>query len=102
MARLKYLKLPKKPKSSASVAVKQRFLEKVKAIKNANNERARINAENDKLTKQIAGISGTDVAPKAFAVANRFSAFNKPKRKSGAKKTTRKPAKKTARKKSRR
>lgn len=63
MAKLKYLKLPKKPKQSASVATLRNYLNKVAAVKKENQRRAGVNAEQDRLKKQVAAVSGTSVMP---------------------------------------
>lgn len=53
-------KLPKKPKASASVSVKENYLKKVTAIKKENDKRKREFESNKKknlaLSKKIAGI----------------------------------------------
>lgn len=56
MAKLKMKSYPKKPKVSASVAVKERYLAKCKEIDKENQRRKAENAKSDKLTKAIAGI----------------------------------------------
>lgn len=92
MAKLKYLKLPKKPKASASVATLRAYVDKVAAIKRTNQERAKINAEHDRLKKQVHSINGTHVMP-----GTRSSAIHhKPRRK---KSTTKKAVRKSARRK---
>lgn len=56
MAKLKLIKYPKKPKNSASVAVKERYLERVKEIDKENSRRKAENAKSDALSKKIAQI----------------------------------------------
>lgn len=56
MAKLKLLKYGKKPKATASVAVKENYLKKCKETDKENSRRKAENAKSDKLTKQIAGI----------------------------------------------
>jgi hypothetical protein len=84
MAKLKMLKLPKKPKAAASIAVKERYLAKVEALKKENQRRKGINDYAKKLDAQISGIGSAAVLP------NRFAAFSKRKKKkaSGPKKKT--------------
>lgn len=54
MAKLKMLKLPKKPKMSASVAVKERWLARVQEIKRENARRIALNKRSIELSKKIA------------------------------------------------
>lgn len=54
MAKLKLLKLPKKPKMSASVAVKERWLARVQEIKRENARRIALNKRSIELSKKIA------------------------------------------------
>lgn len=79
MANLKMLKLPKKPKSTASNSVMERYIARVKEIKKENTRREQLNKKRASLQKQISGISAVDVRP------NRFSAFTRPKAKSKSK-----------------
>lgn len=58
MAKLKMKKYPKKPKASASVATKQRYLDKVKEIDKENARRKTENKKSDELTKKISAVSG--------------------------------------------
>lgn len=88
MGKLKYIKLPKKPKASASITVKEKYLAKVKEIQSENLRRKKENDRSDTLSKQIAGINGLTVLPSKRAAAPR---------KKSARKT--KPVKKAARRK---
>lgn len=54
MAKLKMLKLPKAPKASASVAVKERYLQRVAELKKVNAQRAALNRKSEELDKKIA------------------------------------------------
>lgn len=54
MAKLKMLKLPKAPKASASVAVKERYLQRVAELKRVNAQRAALNRKSEELDKKIA------------------------------------------------
>lgn len=56
MAKLKMLKYPRKPKASASVESKERFLARVKEIDKENAKRRAINKKSEDLSKKIAGI----------------------------------------------
>lgn len=56
MAKLKMKPYPKKPKASASVAVKEGFLAKCKEIDKENARRKAENKKSDELTKKISGI----------------------------------------------
>ena len=59
MAKLKMLKLPKRPKASASVSVKENYLKKVAEVKKENAKRKAINAKSEALNKKIdAAIKG--------------------------------------------
>ena len=66
MAKLKYLKLPKKPKANASLDAMNNWLEKVKAVKAENQHRWKLNYEATKTRKVIAGIGSTYVMPSGF------------------------------------
>lgn len=79
MPSLKLLKLPKKPKQSASASVLERFLAKVRELKKINQQRQALNKKYESLKKQVAGIGATDVIP------NRVSVFSRPKAKSKSK-----------------
>lgn len=68
MAKLKMMKLPKKPKASASVAVKQAFLHKVAEVKRENQRRHSENMKSEALAKQISKISAASVRPGARSV----------------------------------
>ena len=54
MAKLKMLKLPKKPKLSASVATKERWLARAIEIKKENARRIAMNKRSMELSKKIA------------------------------------------------
>jgi len=56
MAKLKMLKYPKKPKTSASNATKENYLKKVAEIDKENKRREAENKKGDALSKRIAGI----------------------------------------------
>lgn len=56
MAKLKMIKYPKAPKVSASVEVKERYLERVKEIDKENAKRKAINKKSEELSKKIASI----------------------------------------------
>lgn len=53
MAKLKMIKLPKAPKSTASVATKEAWLKRVQEIKKENQKRAALNKKSEDLTKKI-------------------------------------------------
>lgn len=53
MAKLKMKKLPKAPKASASVEVKERYLQRVKEIQRENDRRKAENRKSEELTKKI-------------------------------------------------
>lgn len=55
MAKLKKLKMPKKPKASASVAVKENWLKRAAEIKKENARRESENKRSELLSKKIAG-----------------------------------------------
>ncbi|NMA84863.1 MAG: hypothetical protein GX962_13490 [Epulopiscium sp.] len=48
-------KLPKKPKASASVEVKENWLRRAAEVKKENARRARLNKRSEELSKKIAG-----------------------------------------------
>lgn len=54
MAKKKMLKLPKAPKASASVEVKEAYLKRVAEIKKENARRAAENKKSEELSKRIA------------------------------------------------
>jgi hypothetical protein len=56
MAKLKMLKLPKKPKKNASVATKENYLSKVDEVRKENTRRTKENARSIELDKKIAAI----------------------------------------------
>ncbi len=82
MAKLKMLKFPKKPKRTASVEQKQKFLAKVKAIDSENARRKKQNDLSDKLSQVISGIGSVKV------FSSGYSAKNIRSRKSGKKRTS--------------
>lgn len=54
MAKLKMKKLPKKPKASASVAVKENWLRRALEVKKENDRRRRENQRSVELSRKIA------------------------------------------------
>lgn len=54
MAKLKMLKMPKAPKASASIATKERYLQRLSDVKKANALRASLNRKSAELDKKIA------------------------------------------------
>lgn len=54
MAKLKMMKMPKAPKSSASVATKERYLKRLAEVKAINKTRAALNRKSEELSKKIA------------------------------------------------
>lgn len=54
MAKLKMKKLPKKPKASASVAVKENWLRRASEVKKENDRRRRENQRSVELSRKIA------------------------------------------------
>ena len=56
MAKLKMLKLPKKPKASASVSVMENYLKRVSEVQKENRRREAENKKAENLRKKIAGI----------------------------------------------
>lgn len=102
MSKLKMLKLPKKPKRSASLETKQKFIAKVKAIQHENAKRHKLNQDSERLSNVIAGIGSTHVLPSGFSA--RITRPSKAHKKgSGVKKARPKKAakKKAARKRKR-
>lgn len=55
MAKLKMKRLPKKPKASASVEVKENWLRKAAEVKKENARRQQANKRSGELSKKIAG-----------------------------------------------
>ncbi len=55
MAKLKMRKMPKKPKQSASVAVKENWLKRAAEVKKENAKRVQANKRSGELSKKIAG-----------------------------------------------
>jgi hypothetical protein len=53
---LKLKKYPKKPKASASVAVKERYLKRVAEINKENSRRKALENKSKALSKRISGI----------------------------------------------
>lgn len=92
MAKLKMLKYPKKPKRSASLEQKQKYLIKRKEIEKENKRRESLNKESERLSTVISGLPGSyKVLPSGFSVKHIH------KRKAGKRKAS--PAKaKTSRK----
>lgn len=56
MAKLKMIKYPKKPKQSASIETKERYLARVREIDKENARRKAENKKSEELSKKIAGI----------------------------------------------
>jgi hypothetical protein len=54
MAKLKMRKYPKKPKQTASVAVKERYLKRVSDVDKENRSREAQNKKSETLSKKIA------------------------------------------------
>ncbi|MEO5681452.1 MAG: hypothetical protein ABIQ88_02360 [Chitinophagaceae bacterium] len=101
MSKLKMLKLPKKPKRSASLESKQKFLAKVREIQHQNQKRHKLNVDSERLSKVIAGIGSISVLPSGFS-ARSIRPSKARKAKSGAKKSKAKkaaPKRKAAKKK---
>lgn len=94
MAKLKYLKLPKKPKAGASVNQLSAWLQKVESIKKENQARKRLNDDQVRLSKRVAGIGSTYVIPSGSKVVR----ASRPKKRAATKTAKRKaaPAKKAA------
>jgi hypothetical protein len=57
MAKLKLKKYPKKPKASASLATKERYLDKCKSIDAENKVKFKDQEKSKSLDKKIAGLS---------------------------------------------
>lgn len=70
MAKLKMLAVPRKPKRSASVATKEKFLARVNAIKKENLHRHSLNKKSENLDKVISGIGSVSVRPSGFKAIN--------------------------------
>ena len=56
MAKVKMKKYPKKPKPSASLEVKERYLKRVSEIDKENAKRKAMQKKSEALSKRIAGI----------------------------------------------
>lgn len=56
MAKLKMIKLPKAPKANASVATKERWLQRANEIKKENAKRAALNRKSEELNKRIQSV----------------------------------------------
>ncbi|MDR1544463.1 MAG: hypothetical protein LBS50_08680 [Prevotellaceae bacterium] len=56
MAKLKMLKYPRKPKTMASVASKEKYLVRCKEIDKENGRRKSENKKSEDLSKKIAGL----------------------------------------------
>ena len=56
MAKLKMIKYPKKPKTTASIESKERYLARVREIDKENAKRKAENKKSEELSKKIAGI----------------------------------------------
>lgn len=79
MGKLKLVKLPKKPKASASITTKETYLKRVKEIQAENSKRKKDNDYSKKLSAQISGINGLSVLPKKGASGTRPKKRSKPK-----------------------
>ena len=53
MAKMKLLKLPRAPKATASVAVKERWFARYSEIKKENARREKLNRKSEELSKKI-------------------------------------------------
>lgn len=78
--KLKLLKYPKKPKTSASVASKEAYLKRVSEIDAANRSRIAENKKSEALSKRIAGLGS------ASSILSRRSVPSAPRKRSGGKK----------------
>lgn len=111
MAKLKMLKMPKKPKlsrkpkASSSLETKERWLAsnkkkladysaKKRAVEHENSRRKTINGKNDKLAEQISRISGIEGLGRVSHTTRRKAAKKAAPKRKAAK---RRPAKKAAR-----
>ncbi len=56
MAKVKLLKYPKKPKASASIESKERYLKRVSEIDKENNRRKALKKKDEALTKRIGSV----------------------------------------------
>lgn len=56
MAKVKLQKLPKRPKASASIKIKEAYLRKVEAIRKKNAEKLKNASYSEQLDKKIAGV----------------------------------------------
>lgn len=56
MAKLKMIRYPKKPKTTASIESKERYLARVKEIDKENAKRKALNKKSEDLSKKIAGV----------------------------------------------
>lgn len=90
MAKLKYKKLPKKPKQSAGNATKEAYLKRVAEVRSYNQNVDRENKKAKQLSDKIRKISAADVRPGSR------SGFSAPRKKSSGKK---KAAKKSGKRK---
>lgn len=54
MAKLKMMKMPKAPKATASVEVKQAYLKRLADVKKENRKREALNKKSDMLSQKIA------------------------------------------------
>lgn len=97
MAKLKYLKLPKKPKAGASVNQLSAWLKKVEDIRKENQARKRLNDDQERLSKRVAGIGSTYVIPSGSKIVRAA----RPKKKAAAKPARKKAVPKKAAKKRR-
>lgn len=83
--KLKMLKMPKKPKRSASIATKEKWLAKVKAVRDENNRRQKLNDRAEALSATISGVDSTYVLPTGYkSVKMSTGGLLKPKRRKKA------------------
>lgn len=87
MARVKFKKLPKKPKANASAAVMERWLHKVQEVKNHNAQKVRDANHKKSLRERISRIGSADVMP---GVGSRRTSHKRRKTVTHKRKTTRK------------
>lgn len=65
MAKLKFLKLPKKPKAGASIKQLDAWLQRVDVIRKENAQRKSLNDQHERLSKRVAGIGAAYIMPGA-------------------------------------
>jgi hypothetical protein len=92
MAKLKYLKLPKKPKAGASIKQLDAWLKRVDGIRKENAQRKSLNDQHERLSKRVAGIGSTYVTPGASRAAMGATRKKAAPKKTAAKKAAPKKA----------